>query len=43
MVDRKQYDRRGFATAELAHAWYIDKAKMQHKEFGCGNENGILA
>lgn len=43
MVNRRQYDKRGFASAELAHVWYLAKARELHEEFGCGNANGILA
>lgn len=42
-ADGHYFDRRGFVTKEAAHAWYIDKAKQLHQEFGCGNVNGILA
>lgn len=42
MSNRKQKDKRGFATAKLAHEWYIEQTKAQHGEFGCGNVNGTF-
>ena len=40
MFNRVQTDKRGFATAAEAHAWYVEQSKLRHGAFGCGNNNG---
>jgi len=40
MFNHVQKDQRGFATAEAAHAWYVEQSKLRHGEYGCGNKNG---
>jgi hypothetical protein len=43
MTDGVFHQEQGFATLELAHARYLELSGQWHKEFGCGNVNGILA